>query len=107
MDGPQVPDPEDANPTDPAAEREMLDFLAGTSMTTRRPRQGDVVEGKVVYVGREGIVVDIGTKVEAVIPPHEITAFEGEEPETVEVGDTVVARVVESEDDEGRTILSL
>lgn len=106
MDGPQLPNPFEA-PTDPDAEREMLDLLAGSPMATRRPRRGDLVEGQVVYVGREGVIVDIGTKAEAIIPPHEIAAFESDAAEPIVVGDTVLARVLDSEDEEGRTVLSL
>lgn len=106
MDGTQLPDPF-ALPTEPTTEREMLDLLAGAPMAARRPRRGDVVEGQVVYVGREGVIVDIGTKSEAIIPPHEIAFFEGDNPEPIQMGDTVVARVLDAEDEEGRTILSL
>ncbi|MBI4213729.1 MAG: S1 RNA-binding domain-containing protein [Chloroflexi bacterium] len=106
MDSPQLPNPTEEAATDPANEREMLEFLDSASMVSRRPRRGDLVEGRAVYVGRDGIVVDIGTKAEAVIPPQEIGAFEGDTPQ-VHVGDILVARVLESEDEEGRTVLSL
>jgi small subunit ribosomal protein S1 len=106
MDGTQLPDPYEA-PKLPDAQREMLDLLDETPMASRRPRRGDLVEGQVVYVGREGVIVDIGTKAEALIPPQEISAFESEAPAPIEVGDTVLARVLDSEDAEGRTILSL
>jgi small subunit ribosomal protein S1 len=105
MDGTQLPDP--SSSTERASEREMLELLAETPMATRRPRRGDVVEGPVVYVGREGIIVDIGTKSEAVIPPHEIASFEGDDTPAIQLGDTVVARVLDAEDEEGRTVLSL
>ena len=106
MDGPNLLNPADEPSSDPDSQREMIEFLDNASMVSRRPRRGDLVEGRAVYVGREGIVVDIGTKAEALIPPQEIAAFEGDAPE-VHIGDTVVARVLEPEDEEGRTVLSL
>lgn len=106
MNGPQLPDSSEAS-TEPEAEQEMLDLLAGAPMVSRRPRRGDLVEGHVVYVGREGVVVDIGTKSEAVIPLNEIGAFDTDPLETLHIGDSVVGRVLESEDEEGRTVLSL
>lgn len=106
MSGSQLPDPFEQS-TDTDAGREMLDLLEGAPMASRCPRRGDLVEGQVVYVGREGVIVDIGTKSEAIIPPHEIAALEAEAPEPIQVGDTVLARVLDPEDEEGRTILSL
>ncbi len=110
MDETQLPDSLDSQSSEPDAERQMLEFLDGAPMAARRPRRGDVVEGQVVYVGREGVIVDIGTKTEAIVPPHELAelaafALEGAAP--IQLGETVVARVVDPEDDEGRTILSL
>ncbi|MSQ23184.1 MAG: 30S ribosomal protein S1 [Chloroflexi bacterium] len=106
MDAPELPDsPESLNES--SSNREMADLLADSLMSSQRPRRGDLVEGQVVYVGREGIVVDIGTKAEAVIPPQEIGELDAATVDGVHVGDTIMARVLDAEDDEGRTILSL
>ncbi|MBI4494330.1 MAG: S1 RNA-binding domain-containing protein [Chloroflexi bacterium] len=67
-------------------------------------RRGDIVDGTVVRVDRDGVLVDIGAKSEAVIPVHEIPPQELEELET---GSPVVAYVLQPEDHEGHAVLSL
>ncbi len=88
-------------------EQEMADLLAQSEMRSRRPRRGDLIEGVVVSIDREGIVVDIGTKIEAFIPSQEM-GVDNDEPELqVKPGDPIVARVVDPNDEAGRTVLSL
>lgn len=87
--------------------QELIDLLDATPMGVRALRRGDVVEGVVVHVDRDEILVDIGTKAEAVIPAHEAGAPAGDLHTVARVGESVVAMVLEPEDREGHTILSL
>lgn len=106
MDGPVTPD-QGSGALESNAEREMLDFLASASMRYRRPRRGDLVEGIVVDIGRDAIVVDIGTKTEALIPAQEAGSVDRDLSSVVSLGEEIVARVVDPDDGEGRTVLSL
>lgn len=71
----------------------------------RMLRRGDVIEGTVVRVDKDEILVDIGFKSEGVIPSGEVT---GERPGvTLGVGDLVMVYVVHTETKEGNIVLSL
>ncbi len=68
---------------------------------------GQMVEGTVVRVDRDEVLLDIGYKSEGVIPPRELSIRNSVHPsEIVAVGDRVEAMVVNQEDTEGRLILS-
>jgi small subunit ribosomal protein S1 len=88
-------------------QREMMDLLEDTPPRFRTLRRGDVVEGVVVQVARDEILVDVGTKAEAVIPAAESGASSNDLSGVARVGDTVLAMVVETENREGHAILSL
>jgi len=72
-----------------------------------RFRRGDVVEGVVVGVSRDGLLVDIGTKSEGVVPAHEMRTLGGEEASQIHPGDTVLCWVLRPETPEGQVILSV
>jgi small subunit ribosomal protein S1 len=73
----------------------------------KRHRRGDVVEGVVVRMDRDEVLVDIGAKSEAVVPLHEIPrSFMGGE-NALHVGSDVLAYVLQPEDPEGKIVLSL
>lgn len=70
-------------------------------------RRGEVVEGTIVSMDREGLLVDIGAKSEGVVPPSEATSLHTGDEAAPEVGDTVLVYVVQTEDSEGSAVLSL
>ncbi|MCE5314592.1 MAG: 30S ribosomal protein S1 [Armatimonadota bacterium] len=68
---------------------------------------GDVVDGIVVHIDREGVLVDVGTKSEGTIRPNELTRDPSLEPEqVVSVGEKIKVYVVEAESHEGGPVLS-
>ena len=68
---------------------------------------GDVVEGVVVHIDREGVLVDVGTKSEGIIKPNEISKDPSLSPEeVVSVGEKIKVYVVEPESREGGPLLS-
>ena len=73
----------------------------------RRLHRGDVVEGTVMGIGRDGVLVNIGTKSEGIIPPNEMQSLGPDGASTLTEGETVVAYVVQPETDEGQFLLSL
>ena len=71
-------------------------------------KNGDVIEGTVVRIDRNEVMVDVGYKSEGVIPSRELSVRKSVNPnEVFKVGDKVQALVLEKEDDEGRLILSV
>jgi small subunit ribosomal protein S1 len=70
-------------------------------------KDGDIVEGEVVKIDRDEVLVDIGYKSEGVIPAKELSIRHDVDPgEVVHVGDQIEALVLQKEDKEGRLILS-
>lgn len=68
----------------------------------------DVVEGVIVKIEKNGILVDIGSKTEAVLPLKELSNVPFENPEDViSVGDKKEFYILRGEDDEGQITLSL
>ncbi len=83
------------------------DFLAAIDQTIKYFNDGDIVEGVIVKVDRDEVLLDIGYKTEGVIPSRELSIKHDVDPnEVVKVGDEVEALVLQKEDKEGRLILS-
>ncbi len=83
------------------------DFLAAIDATIKNFDDGDIVEGTIVKVDRDEVLLDIGYKTEGVIPSRELSIKHDVDPsEIVSVGDVVEALVLQKEDKEGRLILS-
>lgn len=83
------------------------DFLAAVDETIKYFNDGDIVEGEVVKVDRDEVLVDIGYKTEGVILARELSIKHDVDPgEVVEVGDEIEALVLQKEDKEGRLMLS-
>ena len=69
--------------------------------------EGDVVNGRVVRIDKDEVLVDIGYKSEGVIPSNELSIRKSVDPgDEVELGDEIDALVLTKEDAEGRLILS-
>jgi small subunit ribosomal protein S1 len=82
-------------------------FLAAVDETIKYFNDGDIVEGTIVKVDRDEVLLDIGYKTEGVIPSRELSIKHDVDPnEVVSVGDQVEALVLQKEDKEGRLILS-
>jgi len=83
------------------------ELLAAIDATIKYFNDGDIVEGTVVKVDRDEVLLDIGYKTEGVIPSRELSIKHDVDPEdVVSVGDHVEALVLQKEDKEGRLILS-
>lgn len=83
------------------------DFLAAVDETIKYFNDGDIVEGTVVKVDRDEVLVDIGYKTEGVVLSRELSIKHDVDPgEVVEVGDPIEALVLQKEDKEGRLMLS-
>jgi small subunit ribosomal protein S1 len=83
------------------------DFAAAVDSTIKYFNDGDIVEGTVVKVDRDEVLLDIGYKTEGVIPSRELSIKHDVDPhEVVSLGDHIEALVLQKEDKEGRLILS-
>ena len=70
-------------------------------------RRGEVLEGTIISVGRDGVIVDIGSKSEGMIPVNEMHSLGADPLQRLAVGDKVVASVVQPETTEGEVLLSI
>src|SRR5215831_13430100 len=83
------------------------ELIAAMESSFRDFKDGDIVEGDVVKIDRDEVLLDIGYKSEGVIPARELSIRNDVDPaEVVSVGDHIEALVLQKEDKEGRLILS-
>ena len=73
--------------------------------TFRPLKEGAVVTGTVVHIDREGVLVDVGTKSDGLIPPNELSRDPGAQ-DVVKIGQKVDVYVMDVDDQEGNLILS-
>ena len=83
------------------------EFLAEVEKTLKFFNDGDLIEGTVVKIDRDEVLLDVGYKTEGVIPSRELSIRHDVDPaDIVSVGDAIEALVLQKEDKEGRLILS-
>src|SRR6266705_5748314 len=83
------------------------ELAAAYEETLKDFNEGDIVDGYVVKVDHDEVLLDIGYKSEGVIPSRELSIKHDVDPnEVVSLGDHVEALVLQKEDKEGRLILS-
>jgi small subunit ribosomal protein S1 len=99
----------DTTETAAAPERDLTpeELVIAMEESLRDFNDGDIVEGTVVKIDRDEVLLDIGYKSEGVIPSKELSIRHDVDPnEVVKVGDKIEALVLQKEDKEGRLILS-
>ena len=99
----------DETTTKAAPERDLTpeELREAIEASLRDFKEGDIVEGSIVKIDRDEVLLDIGYKSEGVIPAKELSIRHDVDPnEVVKVGDRVEALVLQKEDKEGRLILS-
>ncbi|MFV9504072.1 MAG: 30S ribosomal protein S1 [Oscillochloridaceae bacterium umkhey_bin13] len=85
----------------------MQQFLNDPAHDYRNLKYGDTVDGKLMRVDRDELLVDIGSKAEGVVPSREMQSLSLEDRTALRAGDVLLVFVVQSEDKEGRAILSV
>ena len=99
-----VPPPRDLGP-EPTT---MEELLAEQDSDIKSFKHGDVVEGNVVRIDKDEILVDIGAKSEGVVSNRELFGRHGGEGQApLNIGDTVLVYVLQPELPEGHAVLSL
>ena len=84
----------------------MEDLLREDQNSIRALAHGDIVDGVVVRVDPDEVLVDIGAKSEGIISNRELSA-RGETPVTLNSGDQVKVYIIQPEDEHGNVVLSL
>lgn len=70
-------------------------------------KRGDILEGRVVRVSPEEVLIDVGRKYEGTISSRELESMGPAAVEKIQVGDAVLTYVLNPEDKNGRIVLSL
>ena len=85
----------------------MEAFLSDPSHGYKTLKYGDVLEGTIMHVDRDELLVDIGSKAEGIVPSKEYSSLSTEEKEAIQVGDTLLVFVVQAENNEGHPVVSI
>ena len=85
----------------------MEELLAEQDADIKSFKHGDVVEGSVVRIDKDEILVDIGAKSEGVVSNRELFGRHGESQPALNIGDVVLVYVLQPESPEGHVVLSL
>jgi len=101
-----APAPAKPAPTGPEPTT-MEELLAEQDSDIKSFKHGDVVEGSVVRIDKDEILVDIGAKSEGVVSNRELFGRNTEAQPALNVGDTVLVYVLQPESPEGHVVLSL
>jgi len=86
-----------------SAQSKMSQLLSTTALAPRVLSRGETVEGKIVALLRDCLLIDIGAKAEGIIPLKELEETE----QKYKVGDKISAIVAQPEGDSGTTILTV
>ena len=84
----------------------MEDFFRMEEESFKTPSHGDIVDGIVVRVDADEVLVDIGSKAEGVISSKEL-GFRGDADTELTPGQSIKVYVLQPENDEGNVVLSL
>lgn len=108
------PQPEPTPAPAPAAEEEILDMGAlldaGEAPEPRQLRRGEVIEGAVMSIERDGVLidlVDIGSKSEGIVPVQEMHSLGSDPLSRLSIGEKVLAYVQQAETEDGQVQLSI
>src|SRR5438552_11775954 len=88
-----------------AAAMTMEDFLRSDEEAFGTPKHGDIVDGVVVRVDADEVLVDIGAKAEGIISGKEL-GFRGDPDLELSPGDVIKVYVLQPENEEGNVVLS-
>ena len=85
----------------------MEELLAEQDTDIKSFKHGDVVEGTIVRIDKDEILVDIGAKSEGVVSNRELYGRHAESQPQLSIGDVVLVYVLQPESPEGHVVLSL
>ena len=85
----------------------MEQFLSDPAHDYRNLKYGDTVDGKIMRVDHDELLVDIGSKAEGIVPSREMLSLTPDDRAALQIGMPLLVFVVQSEDKEGRAILSV
>jgi small subunit ribosomal protein S1 len=85
----------------------MEQYLSDPSHDYKSLKYGDVMDGVIMHVDRDEILVDIGSKSEGIVPSREYSSLSPDERQALSIGDTILVFVVQPENQEGHAVVSI
>jgi len=92
-------------PTDGASFMEQ--YLNEPGHDYRVLKYGDVMDGIIMHIDRDELLVDIGSKSEGIVPSKEYQSLSPDEKLQLGIGDRVLVFVVQPENQEGHAVVSI
>ena len=86
---------------------EMSQYMDQIERSLKLPGRNEVVDGKVVLVTKDHVVVNLGCKKDGVLFKNEVNLEEGQElTDVFAEGDEIQAKVIKTDDGDGNILLS-
>lgn len=85
----------------------MEQYLSDPSHDYKTLKYGDVMDGTIMRIDRDELLVDIGSKSEGIVPSREFSSLSGEEKQALTIGENILVFVVQPENQEGHPVVSI
>ncbi|NJN67708.1 MAG: 30S ribosomal protein S1 [Chloroflexaceae bacterium] len=85
----------------------MEQFRADPAPNYPRLQYGETIEGTIMRIDRDSLLVDIGAKSEGIVQLREMQSLTPEQREAFRIGDELLVFVIQAEDREGHAVLSI
>lgn len=85
----------------------MEQFLNDPTHDYKTLKYGDVMDGTIMHIDRDELLVDIGSKAEGIVPAREYSTLSSEEKQALTLGDQILVFVVQPENPEGHPVVSI
>ncbi len=85
----------------------MQSWLDSEGASIKSLRRGEVIEGTVMGIQRDGVLVDVGSKSEGIIPLNEMHSMGADPTSKIVVGDKILVYIMQPETEDGQVYLSV
>ena len=90
-----------------STEKFSMDELIEEFLPHKPLKRGEIIDGKIMSINDNGLLIDIGYKSEGFIPTREMKTLFSDEDKEIKVGDEIIAYVVNPETNSGSSVLSI
>jgi small subunit ribosomal protein S1 len=99
---PDLKNPVEENDQDPESMEELLEMY-----DYRPPRRGEYIEGEIISVEEDSLLIDVGAKHDAVVPRRDLNQLEDKDLDNLEQGDRLPVRVMRAPRRSGELVVSV
>jgi small subunit ribosomal protein S1 len=99
---PDLKEPVEENDQEPETMAELLE-----KYDYRPPRRGEYIEGEIISVEEDSLLIDVGAKHDAVVPRKDLSQLEDKDLDNLEQGDRLPVRVMRAPRRSGELVVSV